>query len=119
MSEYIRRSLAEEAIEEYICRRCEEYNELEGGCISHAMHCSHLSGEEILKPVENENVQPVRHGRWIRTDKSMGVETVYACSECGYLVRESDRTNYCGDCGSKLDIVYQDDKVTATKVTGW
>jgi len=65
------------------------------------------------------DVQPVKHGRWIRTDKSMGVETAYACSECGYLVRECDRTNYCGDCGSKMDIVYQDDKVTAIKVTGW
>jgi hypothetical protein len=32
---------------------------------------------------------------------------------------KSDRTNYCGDCGSKMDIVYQDDKVTAIKVTGW
>ena len=46
--------------------------------------------------------QPLKHGKWIRTDKSMGVETAYACSECGYLVRESDRTNYCGDCGADM-----------------
>ncbi len=72
-----------------------------------------------LNALPKADVQPVKHGRWVRTDKSMGVETVYACSECGYQVRESDRTNYCGDCGSKLDIIYQDDKVTAVKVTEW
>lgn len=84
--------------------------------------CTHLVIRQFIKYVEDfpaADAQPVKHGRWIRTDKSMGVETAYACSECGYQVRESDRTNYCGDCGSKLDIIYQDDKVTAIKVTGW
>ena len=75
--------------------------------------------EDMLDSMEVYEAEPVKHGKWVRTDKSMGVETVYACSECGYQVRESDRTNYCGDCGSKLDIIYQDDKVTAIKVTGW
>lgn len=59
--EYIRRVEAEEAIEEYCCRRCKDYSEVEGGCISHAQHCEHLSGEEILKPVKSAGVQPVVH----------------------------------------------------------
>lgn len=56
--EYIRRVEAEEAIEEYCCRMCAEYIEVEGGCVSHAQHCPHLSGEEILKPVPAADVIP-------------------------------------------------------------
>ena len=63
--EYIRRVEAEEAIEEYCCRMCADYSQYEGGCVSHAQHCPHLSGEEILKPVESANVQPIKRGHWI------------------------------------------------------
>ena len=101
MVDYIRRSLAEEAIEEYVCRMCEEYNELAGGCISHAMHCPYLSGEEILKPVENEAVQPIRCGRW-ENDK---------CSECkksledifsGDFYYDYDEVHFCPNCGANM-----------------
>ena len=98
MIEYIRRSLAEEAIEEYICRRCEEYNELAGGCISHAMHCPYLSGEEILKSVESEDVQPVKHGRWIGID----YDTYFECSECKHMT-DWQHYNYCPYCGASMD----------------
>lgn len=111
MAEYIRRSLAEEAIEEYICRRCEEYNELAGGCISHAMHCPYLSGEEILKPVENEDVQPV--DRWISVEDRLPeddgdclvwyrCDTVFGkseswgiahCSRCDWYTKHLDGDN--------------------------
>lgn len=110
MPEYIRRSLAEEAIEEYICRRCEEYNELAGGCISHAMHCPYLSGEEILKPVESEDVQPVKHGYWEEvTDYGGWGDTHYRCSVCGeewYLEDgkpKDNNMNFCPRCGAKMD----------------
>lgn len=59
---------------------------------------------DVVGAVEAADVQPVKRGRWIKTDKSIGVETAYACSECEYLVRESDRTNYCGDCGARMDL---------------
>ena len=109
MVEYIRRSLAEEAIEEYICRRCEEYNELAGGCISHAMHCPYLSGEEILKSVENEDVQPVKRGK---LEERIGYggwgDTYYHCSVCGsdWVFEEgtpkANEWNFCPHCGADV-----------------
>ena len=103
MVEYIRRSLAEEAIEEYICRRCEEYNELAGGCISHAMHCPYLSGEEILKPVESEDVQPIRRGHW----EDSGNFYFKKCSECGskwdISITNNYFAHYCPRCGARMD----------------
>ncbi len=107
MAEYIRRSLAEEAIEEYICRRCEEYNELAGGCISHAMHCPYLSGEEILKPVENENVQPVKKSKWCPPLMGQGKCDTY-CERChGKIMRNStgifEETPFCPHCGARMD----------------
>ena len=66
--EYIRRVEAEEAIEEYCCRMCKEYSEVEGGCVSHAQYCEHLSGEEILKSVKSADVQPAP--QWISIEES-------------------------------------------------
>lgn len=64
------------------------------------------------------DVQPIKHGRWIITDD---VEHFIAlCSECG---RTEDSRGikdmpYC-HCGAKMDIIYEDDKIRAIKVTGW
>ena len=108
--EYIRRVEAEEAIEEYCCRRCKEYSEVEGGCVSHAQHCEHLSGEEILKPVKSADVQPVKHGRWEQIGKQSA-----KCAACGGVLRSNgiDKTgkalifnavyHYCPFCGARMD----------------
>lgn len=121
--EYIRRVEAEEAIEEYCCRRCKEYSEVEGGCVSHAQHCEHLSGEEILKPVKSADVQPVVHAYWIKLPKALNPnENPCKCSNCGHILSFMNgypKSKYCDECGAKMDIVYEDDKIRAIKVTGW
>lgn len=70
---------------------------------------------------EDADVQPVKHGRWIPQGNDM-----WLCSNCKeniiYSMHKSDRAEkqrYCSRCGARMNIVYQDDKVTATKVTGW
>lgn len=45
-------------------------------------------------------LEPVRHGRWIRLDNTF---TRYMCSECrciGYEAYEK----YCPNCGAKMDL---------------
>lgn len=66
------------------------------------------------------DVQPVKHGRWIPQGDDM-----WLCSNCKeniiFSMSKSDRTEkqrYCCRCGARMDIVYQDDKITAIKVTG-
>lgn len=77
--------------------------------------------QRFIKYVEDfpaTDVQPIKHGRWIITDD---VEHFIAvCSECG---RTEDSRGikdmpYC-HCGAKMDIIYEDDKIRAIKVTGW
>ena len=64
--------------------------------------------KEILDSVDTDlcyipaaDVQPVKHGRWIRVHEWCGVE-VYRCSACG---REHPRlkTAHCCDCGARMD----------------
>ena len=105
--EYIRRVEAEEAIEEYCCRMCADYSQYEGGCVSHAQHCPHLSGEEILKPVKATDVQPVRRGEWEEIEDIDG-DSHYGCSACGaefYLEAGTPSDNeyyYCPFCGADM-----------------
>ena len=44
------------------------------------------------------DVEPVRHGKWIYTG-FMEVK----CSDCGNVFHELEDTNYCPNCGAKMD----------------
>ena len=48
----------------------------------------------------------VRHGRW------KGKKWFYSCSICGGLSPEDGgvKTNYCPDCGAKMDLEVRDDE---------
>ena len=53
----------------------------------------------IIISIPKEDVQEVRHGKWIEYDN--GVQT---CSECGEEHEWQDyRASYCEDCGAKMD----------------
>ena len=39
-------------------------------------------------------IEPAKHGTWIWKDHYL------VCSECG---EENDRTNYCPNCGARMD----------------
>ena len=50
-----------------------------------------------IDEVPAEDVAPVVHGRWKPYRKNLG-----KCSECGEVVQI--RSNYCPDCGAKMDL---------------
>lgn len=48
------------------------------------------------------DVVEVRHGRWERVDYGNGLYN-YHCSSCRHIPRENIRSNYCPNCGAKMD----------------
>lgn len=50
------------------------------------------------------DVAPVAHGRWISKNHH-GYEWVFVYSNCGYIdgYPFNDRSNYCPNCGAKMD----------------
>ena len=60
-----------------------------------------LSGEKfeaaILK-IQAADVAPVRHGKWLHRKNGVAY-----CSECEVDTVE-DETNYCPNCGCKMDL---------------
>ena len=76
--------------------------------------------EEIFAAIQAapaEDVEPVRRGRWIKMSDADGY--YYDCSECGETLhrepsfdrefdlfprkRSINRTNYCPNCGAKME----------------
>ena len=58
-----------------------------------------MSGVKILNQFPGADVAPVRHGRWIASHNEF-----CACSICKYPVYLMwDQTNYCPNCGAKMD----------------
>ena len=59
---------------------------------------------EKIKAMAAEDVQPVRHGRWIwNSSPEFGNPYgSYVCSECDE--RQAYRENYCPNCGTRMDL---------------
>lgn len=64
---------------------------------------------KAILTLENENVQPVKHGHWIdiyqycklHGYKPSGMGLHYWCSECNKSVEH--KSDYCPNCGAKMD----------------
>lgn len=60
----------------------------------------HLLVHDFLRYVwEAPTIDPVRHGYWKETDDPW----FSACSVCGYIEYECVGSNYCPECGTKMD----------------
>ena len=63
--------------------------------------------DELANFVENipsADVQPVKHGHWVKSHTQKHVEVTYECSECQYeVVGEYEKTPFCGGCGVRMD----------------
>lgn len=84
---------------------------------SHSVGGEHYAYEICKKEIQDiptADVQEVKHGYWIITNKLQGneidgvwTERYLQCSECGYERRHSwlrgEYPNYCEDCGYKMD----------------
>lgn len=60
---------------------------------------------DVICEIENapviEDVAPVVHGRWVKTDYKPMIFT--KCSVCGRRVEIQNKSNYCPKCGAKMD----------------
>lgn len=59
---------------------------------------------EIISEIPAANVAPVVHGRWVHDGRRIesGIDWCH-CSECGKSDNFCTRTNYCPNCGAKMD----------------
>lgn len=57
---------------------------------------------EIINHTPTADVEPVRHGKWIKTTDP---NTAYTCSRCDnwFLCDTDIDFNYCPNCGAKMD----------------
>ena len=58
-----------------------------------------------IDEVPSEDVQPVRHGKWIKADSQQYFRKHYpcfTCSECGYRKDSQKTWNYCPNCGADM-----------------
>lgn len=79
------------------------------------IHCHGLgrkSLELVLKCLNEQEIEEVQTGEWIKCFAehefmpSKRVLIGYECSECGHYIRNCVTIdNYCGNCGSKNEIV--------------
>ena len=58
-----------------------------------------LIGERLwfLNTLNNIDAVSIKHGRWVKTYDS------FHCSVCGNKTTTYYRTNYCPNCGAKMD----------------
>ena len=54
--------------------------------------------EAAILKIQAADVAPVRHGRWLHRKNGVAY-----CSECEVDTVE-DETNYCPNCGAKMDL---------------
>lgn len=65
----------------------------------------------LLMRIPSADVEPVRHGEWLRTDDDWNSLVTIQCSACGgewcFEVDEDVQLlgyNYCPGCGCKMDL---------------
>lgn len=58
-------------------------------------------GINLVKNIPIIEAEPIKHGRWIKSEKS---DYHWECSNCGYGLTDY-RTTYCYDCGARMDEV--------------
>lgn len=102
MAEYISR----EAAIAYIREQSEEcqkaFEELGGESGIYADAYNDLA--EDFYSIPAADVAPVVHGRWVHDGRRIesGIDWCH-CSECGKSDNFCARTNYCPNCGAKMD----------------
>lgn len=55
---------------------------------------------ELYDTIAMIETEPVKHGHWIKSEKS---DYEWECSACGYGLSDY-RTTYCYDCGAKMEV---------------
>lgn len=105
MSDYISREAAIEKMREAGCTDC--CGSSDGLC----GFCDFENAVRLVKSLPAADVEPVRHGEWLRTDDDWSSLVTIQCSACGgewcFEVDEDVQLlgyNYCPGCGCKMDL---------------
>lgn len=56
----------------------------------------------IIEAIPAADVQPVRHGRWVKTIGENGVTSACRCNLCGFEDNRYSLFNYCPNCGAHM-----------------
>ena len=65
------------------------------------LFCDNTHIMQVINSAPTIEAEPIRHGRWIPSDKGDGI---YTCSECGF-VRDAyilEENAYCPNCGTDM-----------------
>lgn len=73
-----------------------------GGIISAIDKHGHVVCEFFADDAPTIDAEPVRHGHWINAGHDEWSH-YRKCSVCGKLIVNMSKTNYCPDCGAKMD----------------
>ena len=116
--EYISRDLALRQLNATcLATDCDNYNGVR------CRACAYADAMDFIDAIPAADVQPVVHAYWIELPKALNPnENPCKCSNCGHILSFMNgypKSKYCDECGAKMDIIYEDDKVRAIKVTGW
>lgn len=74
------------------------------------------SAEQVINDVPSADVEPVRHGKWIKNEElsSNHVEPIFLCSNCNYFEAWGfpECYPYCPYCGARMDGDENADEIT-------
>lgn len=101
MAEYIERKALREAFDNADADIVEEY---EDGGSDWGFGRQNIL--EVINSVPAADVAPVRHGRWVMVDDGVmiGDGKHMECSECHIWKIDRIKTDYCPNCGARMDM---------------
>ncbi len=97
MAEYIDRETAISLIKQY------GKDAIDGGRYSLGTVDDCIELANRIKALPAADVAPVVHGRWIRRERGDEIFANYECSICTAYPTGGIRSNYCPNCGAKMD----------------
>ena len=102
------RPIDADALKDSFCEACstkKRYKRTDAECRTHsnALYGYSCFKMRLINTAPTIDAEPVRRGRW------EGKKWSYLCSICGGLSPEDGgcKTNYCPDCGAKMDLEAQ------------
>lgn len=103
MDDYISRQAAVDALQKEINKGIPPFNDVLG-----SIRCGVRLARNIVEDLPSADVQPVRHGKWIKHIlKNANVPWGHDCSNCGeWFVIGNDtaeRYKYCPHCGAHME----------------
>lgn len=107
MSDYISREAFIADCEGRYCATCKEQGKDSNGMKCRACWVDDMLGEVMDAPAAD--AESVRHGRWNRPYISwffpLKIRNPYCfCTYCGHPIKPRKATDYCPNCGSKMDL---------------